>query len=68
MELIEFALRYFKNRPQQVDGVWPDLTQLFHQLNQKRLSYLCSVCGYGSQAMHWNCPSCKTWSSIKPVH
>lgn len=67
MELIEFTLRYFKNRPHQVDGVWPDLPNLFHQLNQKRLSYLCSVCGYGSHAMHWNCPSCKSWSSIKPV-
>ena len=68
MELIEFGLRYFKHRPQTADGVWPDLPNLFKTLNQKRIAYLCSACGYGGQAMHWNCPSCKSWSSIKPVH
>ncbi len=68
LEMIEFALRYFKPRPQQVESVWPELPSVFEQLNQKRASYACSVCGYASQAMHWNCPSCKSWSSIKPVH
>lgn len=29
--------------------------------------YRCQSCGFGGQHMHWLCPGCKTWSSIKPV-
>ena len=29
--------------------------------------YRCDNCGFLARSMHWNCPSCKTWSSIKPL-
>ena len=28
--------------------------------------YRCSCCGFTGVDMHWCCPGCKTWSSIKP--
>lgn len=67
VELMEFALHYFKNRPQQLDMTWPDLSQQFEKMKNKRDAYMCTICGYGSQVMHWNCPSCKSWSSFRPV-
>jgi lipopolysaccharide biosynthesis regulator YciM len=67
IELVEFALHHVQSRPQSSQKVWPDLKAMFDKLNQRRVSFVCSVCGYGSQAMHWNCPSCNNWSSIKPV-
>lgn len=67
LELLEFAFHYFKNRPQQMEKVWPDLSLQFEKMKHRRDAYMCSICGYASQAMHWNCPSCKSWSSIKPV-
>ncbi len=28
----------------------------------------CEHCGYNSKAMHWQCPSCKQWDRVKPIH
>lgn len=30
-------------------------------------AYLCEHCGFGAKKLHWRCPSCKHWSSIKPL-
>lgn len=30
--------------------------------------YRCSHCGFTGLDMHWCCPGCKSWSSIKPIH
>ena len=29
--------------------------------------YICSHCGFSGKTLHWQCPSCKWWNSIKPV-
>ena len=31
------------------------------------LDYRCNQCGYGSTKLYWQCPSCQSWSSVKPV-
>lgn len=67
LELFDFALGYLKSRPQQLDQLWQDITGQFRQIKNKRLSYVCNVCGYGGQEMHWLCPSCNNWASIRPV-
>jgi lipopolysaccharide biosynthesis regulator YciM len=30
--------------------------------------YRCQRCGFSARAHHWQCPGCKSWGSIKPVH
>jgi lipopolysaccharide biosynthesis regulator YciM len=30
-------------------------------------TYICSKCGFSGKTMHWKCPSCKQWNSIKPI-
>jgi len=30
-------------------------------------AYQCEHCGFGAKKLHWHCPSCKSWSSIKPL-
>lgn len=30
--------------------------------------YRCAQCGYGGKNLHWQCPSCKQWGRMKPVH
>ena len=42
-----------------------DITSRF--LDNKPI-YRCSQCGYGGKLMHWQCPSCKEWSKLKPIH
>jgi lipopolysaccharide assembly protein B len=68
LDVFEFAMRYFKAYPQYLDDTWPDLTSQFKEIKNKRVAYICNICGYGSNSMFWNCPSCKSWSSLKPVH
>lgn len=31
-----------------------------------RLHYTCSHCGFEGRAIHWRCPGCQTWNSIRP--
>jgi lipopolysaccharide biosynthesis regulator YciM len=30
--------------------------------------YHCENCGFSSRAMHWQCPGCKQWDRVKPIH
>lgn len=29
--------------------------------------YRCQRCGFGARTLHWQCPSCKSWATVKPV-
>lgn len=42
------------------------LKELLDRLNEQRSAYQCSGCGFVAKTLHWQCPSCKTWGSIKP--
>lgn len=48
-----------------------DLT-ILQNLTKKLLSdkpdYQCVSCGFSGKTLHWLCPGCKQWSSVKPVH
>ncbi|MBF7072857.1 lipopolysaccharide assembly protein LapB [Glaciecola sp. MH2013] len=41
-------------------------TLLDKQIGQ-RPKYRCHSCGFSGRQLHWLCPSCKSWSSIKPI-
>jgi lipopolysaccharide biosynthesis regulator YciM len=30
--------------------------------------YQCKQCGFSSKTMHWQCPGCKHWNTVKPIH
>ncbi len=44
------------------------LRDLTRKLMQGRAIYRCSRCGFGAKAHHWQCPSCKSWGSVRPIH
>lgn len=29
--------------------------------------YLCGHCGFSAMQLHWLCPGCKTWNSVRPL-
>lgn len=29
--------------------------------------YRCQKCGFTAHAIYWHCPSCKGWSTVKPM-
>lgn len=44
------------------------LQQVTEQLIVRSPAYRCGHCGFGARNHHWQCPSCKNWGSVKPVH
>ncbi len=44
---------------------------MLHNITEKLLIdkpiYRCESCGFSGCHLHWNCPSCKRWNTIKPI-
>lgn len=44
------------------------LRNLMEQLLQGKPNYQCRHCGYTAKMLSWQCPSCKEWNAVKPIH
>lgn len=44
------------------------LKQFTVKLLEEKSNYVCGNCGFHGRVLHWQCPGCKTWNSVKPVH
>jgi lipopolysaccharide biosynthesis regulator YciM len=55
----------------QVQGSTQAQLQLLHDVLQRLLDrlpiYRCQNCGFSGKKMHWRCPTCKRWNSVRPV-
>ena len=43
------------------------LKGIIEELRQQHQGYACQQCGFKGRTLHWLCPSCSRWNSIKPV-
>lgn len=66
-EAFGFALRFLKSDPAHLSETWESLSMFLLSMQNKKTEYVCSLCGYESHAIQWNCPSCRNWSTMKPV-
>jgi len=44
------------------------LKNMTDQLLENKPVYQCLGCGFYGKMLHWQCPSCKQWNTIKPIH
>lgn len=44
------------------------LEHLTAKLLEDKPVYRCGQCGFSAKTLHWFCPGCRTWSTIKPIH
>lgn len=44
-----------------------ELHQLIKTIAEQAPSFACKQCGFKGKQPHWQCPSCKAWSSIEPL-
>jgi lipopolysaccharide biosynthesis regulator YciM len=58
---------HLKQPPCPVAETMDMLQRLIRQMVEEGTGYRCSSCGFEAKTMHWHCPSCHAWSSIKPV-
>ena len=64
--LIELKLPYSPAGPAREDlQVLKDLTS---SLLRDKPVYKCNNCGFTGKQLHWQCPSCKRWNTIRPIH
>ncbi len=45
----------------------PLIQTSIEQLLKNKPIYQCSHCGFKGKSLHWQCPSCKQWNTIKPI-
>jgi len=56
-----------EDRGEQMPEYFQILKNLTGTLLQDRAVYKCGHCGFPARSLHWQCPSCKHWNSIKPI-
>lgn len=44
------------------------LKNLTDQLLKNKPIYKCNDCGFRGKVLHWQCPGCKHWNTVKPIH
>ena len=44
------------------------LRDLVEQLLKNKPVYKCGHCGFAGKTLHWQCPTCKEWNAVKPIH
>jgi lipopolysaccharide biosynthesis regulator YciM len=62
--LIEYALS--KSEGETYDHL-KTIKDLTAQLIEGRAMYKCNSCGFDAKQLHWQCPGCKHWDTVKPV-
>lgn len=62
--LLDLRLRTGPEQVQQGDAT---LLEVLRHVLAMQPSYQCEHCGFEARALHWQCPSCKHWGSIKAV-
>lgn len=65
MALIDANLHTAQGDARESLMIQRDLTR---KLLEGQAMYRCSRCGFGAKSHHWQCPSCKSWSTIRPIH
>jgi lipopolysaccharide biosynthesis regulator YciM len=44
------------------------LQNLMKKLLADKPDYQCTSCGFSGKTLHWHCPGCKQWSTVKPIY
>ena len=65
MSLIDATMDKIEGEAKENFFILRDLTR---KLLEGQAMYRCTRCGFGAKAHHWQCPSCKSWSTIRPIH
>ncbi|NIC04352.1 lipopolysaccharide assembly protein LapB [Billgrantia bachuensis] len=67
---LDYLLDLYQHQQQQQGA--PDnrlqlLKQHTHTLLTARPRHRCQRCGFAGQPLHWQCPSCRSWGTTRPI-
>ncbi len=63
--LIELSMQHSQGEAKKNLEIFHDLT---HKLLVNKPIYECNNCGFSGKSLHWQCPGCKNWNTVKPIH
>lgn len=63
--LIDYSLQGVQGEPREDLLI---LKETAVRLIATKATYKCSQCGFSGRSVYWQCPSCKAWNKIKPIH
>lgn len=63
--LIELNIQQASDSTKQKLEILKDVTV---QILDNNPVYNCQSCGFQARTIHWQCPGCKQWGTIKPIH
>lgn len=63
-ELIEYRLRRHEGMSAEELGT---VGGLLRRIGDGKAAYRCRSCGFTTRTLHWQCPTCKAWNSVKPM-
>jgi lipopolysaccharide biosynthesis regulator YciM len=43
------------------------VSRIGHLILANRPVYRCVSCGFSGRQLHWLCPSCKQWETVRPI-
>lgn len=43
------------------------LEGLLEKLMEQQRGYACQQCGFRGKSLHWQCPGCNRWNTVKPI-
>ena len=47
-------------------SIFSDMKNAVEKMQKDQTDYQCRHCGFQSNTLYWLCPSCKSWSQVKP--
>ena len=62
--VIELSLEHSKGEARNNLNILDELTS---KLLEGKPVYRCTQCGFSGKSLHWQCPGCKQWNSVKPI-
>lgn len=66
---IDRLVDYLQRQSNAADSTALDLVrECTRRLLAGRDHYQCGKCGFVGKELHWQCPGCRSWSTVKPMH
>ncbi|WP_348762127.1 lipopolysaccharide assembly protein LapB [uncultured Salinisphaera sp.] len=62
--LLEYSAAHGRTR---LNGPLDSLRQALGQIIRQAPTHACDGCGFSSRYLHWQCPSCRRWDTIRPL-
>lgn len=62
--LIDINIKHAKEPIQEKLRILKSVTR---KLLEDKPVYSCHVCGFSGKTLHWQCPGCKRWDTVKPI-